>query len=77
MAKNNDVFVKAKLEQAAELLTTTTKPLSQISSETGFGGEGYTLATKLVSAGIVTEEQLSERRQALHRLNEGKANVTN
>lgn len=65
MAYNRDfVPIEGRLEQALELLETTNKPLSQISTETGFGVTGEALVTKLVEADMMTEQEIRDRAKA-------------
>lgn len=61
----NDVPIDAKLAHAVEELKTTTKPLSQIAGETGFGGTGETLVARLVDKGLMTETEIRDRAKAI------------
>jgi len=61
----NDTPVKVKLERAVELLETTNKPLSQISQELGFGGDGETLALKLEQEELYTTKEIRERAKSI------------
>jgi hypothetical protein len=66
-----DPTEKEKLSRAVQLLDTTKKPLSQVSSEVGYGSTGDMLAAKLVDKGLKTEDELKDRRKAIHKFNEG------